>query len=209
MAGIITSQNTRRPLSSATATQDYRNAVYKQVDRSCVPHCRHREGGKEGGKGRGEGKKKSWERWKGKEGRDQKVRESSGKKTRQGPVYPQGPNHNYSHAEIVDICISMTQIMFAWTWKDCKKSKVGEVWWMSDWSLPPQSFLLYQRGLAFLSSCDGNESHTNTHIKVFYKNMTPLLVQRRTSPLWSYCLHANILLSILSTFVAPQGAGTS
>lgn len=51
MAGIITSQNTRRPLSSATATQDYRNAVYKQVDRSCVPHCRHREGEKEGGKG--------------------------------------------------------------------------------------------------------------------------------------------------------------
>lgn len=51
MAGIITSQNTRRPLSSATATQDYRNAVYKQVDLwSCVPHCRHREGRKEAGK---------------------------------------------------------------------------------------------------------------------------------------------------------------
>lgn len=51
--------------------------------------------------------------------------------------------------------------------------------------------------------------HQHTHKGFFYKNMTPLLVQRRTSPVWSYCLHANILLSILSTFVAPQGAGTS
>lgn len=44
MAGIITSQNTRGPPSSATATRDYRHTVYKQVDRSCVAHCRHREG---------------------------------------------------------------------------------------------------------------------------------------------------------------------
>lgn len=43
MAGIITSQNTRRPLSSVTATQHFHNALYKQVDRSCAPHCRHRQ----------------------------------------------------------------------------------------------------------------------------------------------------------------------
>lgn len=74
--------------------------------------------------------------------RDQKERERWEKKNRRGPVCLQGPNHNYSHAEILDICISMTQIMFAWTQKDCIKSKVEEVWWMSDWSLPPQSFIL-------------------------------------------------------------------
>lgn len=45
------------------------------------------------------------------------------KKARQGPVYPQGANHNYSYAKILDICISMTQIIFVCTWKDCKKVK--------------------------------------------------------------------------------------
>lgn len=44
MAGIITSQNTRWPLSSATATQHYHNALHKQVDRSCVPQRRNKEG---------------------------------------------------------------------------------------------------------------------------------------------------------------------
>lgn len=48
MAGIITSQNTRRPLSSATATQHYNNTFYRQVDRSCVPQRRDM---KEGGTG--------------------------------------------------------------------------------------------------------------------------------------------------------------
>lgn len=51
MAGIITSQNTQRPLSSATATQHYHNALWKQVDRSCVPQCRRMSGqGLDGGK---------------------------------------------------------------------------------------------------------------------------------------------------------------
>jgi len=44
MAGIITSQNTRWPLSSATATQHYHSVLHEQVDRSCVPQCRHTEG---------------------------------------------------------------------------------------------------------------------------------------------------------------------
>lgn len=43
----------------------------------------------------------------------------------------------------------------------------------------------------------------------FYTNMTPLLAQRRTSPLCLYCSHTKILLSMLSTFVAPQGAGAT
>lgn len=42
----------------------------------------------------------------------------------------------------------------------------------------------------------------------FYINMTSLLVQSRTSPVWFYCLHTKILLSMFLTFVAPQGAGT-
>lgn len=150
MAGIITSQNTLRPLSSATATQDYCNTVYKQVDRSCVPHCTDREGDRE---------KKVEERGRRNRGKnEEEKREWAQKKARRGPVYPQGANHNYSYAKILDICISMTQIMFAWTWKDCKRSKVRKVWWMSDWSLPPQS--LYQKGLAFLPLCYVQHPHT-------------------------------------------------
>lgn len=47
--------------------------------------------------------------------RDQKREAMLRGKETKGPVCPQGPHHNYSHAEILDICISMTQIMFAWT----------------------------------------------------------------------------------------------
>lgn len=52
MAGIITSQNTRGPLSSATAKQNYGTGLCEQADRSCVPLCRHKEG---------EGRKKSYQ----------------------------------------------------------------------------------------------------------------------------------------------------
>lgn len=97
------------------------------------------------GTGTGRGKERqSRERqeWVKEEIRDQKVSGSWEKSKWKDPVCPGGPKHNYSHAEILDICISMTQIMFAWTQKDCIKSKVEKVWWMSDWSLRLQSFLL-------------------------------------------------------------------
>lgn len=55
---------------------------------------------------------------------DKKLMESLEKS---GVVCLKGLYLNLSHVEILDICISMTQIMFAWAQKDCIKSKVGEV----------------------------------------------------------------------------------
>lgn len=72
---------------------------------------------------------------------------------------PAGQYRCLSHAEMLDICISLTQIIFARTWKNCKKSKVRPAWRISHWSLPPQSLRLYRRGLTFLPSCDCTESH--------------------------------------------------
>lgn len=45
MAGIITSQNTHGPLSSATAKQNYHTGLCEWGDRSCVPLCRRKEDG--------------------------------------------------------------------------------------------------------------------------------------------------------------------
>lgn len=81
--------------------------------------------------------------------------------------------------------------------KNCKKSKVGPAWWMSHWSLPPQSLRLYHRGLTFLLSCDCTESHIRRGSfmkKEKKKKLTntwcPLMVQRRTRALRVYCSHA-------------------
>ncbi len=106
----------------------------------CATLQTHGGRGREDRRGRAEKEKNLRERYEGKEGLYRKLR---GKEKGQGTVCFQGPNNNYSHVKILDICISMTQIMFAWTWKDCIKSEVGEEWWMSDWSLPPQSFLFF------------------------------------------------------------------
>lgn len=121
MAGIIKSQNTRRPPFPATATQDYQFTVHKQVDRSCVPHCRCvcvyvcvcGGGGVTG-----------------KEGKEQRVwdkRREGGTETKHhtaGPSSPPGSKSQLFSLGILDICVSMTQIMFARTWKDCRRSKV-------------------------------------------------------------------------------------
>lgn len=55
---------------------------------------------------------------------------------------PSGSKPQLLLLDTLDICVSMTQIMFAWTWKDCRKSKVRLVWWMLHWLVPPPSFFL-------------------------------------------------------------------
>lgn len=127
MAGIITSQNTRGPPSSATATRDYRHTVYKQVDRSCVAHCRHREGERN----RKDGKEK---------GNETEGKRTRNKAPRARPEFTSPPHHTQTHT--LDICVSVAQIMFAWTWDDYGKSKVGPVWWTVHWLAPPPSFFL-------------------------------------------------------------------
>lgn len=121
---------------------------------------------------------------------------------------PTGLYHRLPHAEMLDICVSLTQIIFARTWKYCKKSKVG----LSHWSLPPQSLRLHRRGLTFLPSYDCTESHIRRgsfmkkEKKEEKKNMTAFDGSEEDEAALVLLLTR---LSLLSTFVAPQGAATS
>lgn len=71
MAGIITSQNTHGPLSSATAKQNYHTGLCEWADRSCVPLCRRKEDG--GIKKKGAGGIMETMGWGEEERKDQKV----------------------------------------------------------------------------------------------------------------------------------------
>lgn len=162
MAGIITSQNTHRPPSSAPATQDYRYTVHKQVDRSCVPHCRFGDrirGKKESSRGN--------EIKEGKEGQKQST-------TQQAQVHPRVQITTVLIGHTWHLCLYDPDNV-CWTWKDCRKSKV----------MPPQSFFSDTTEMWHLRlPCNHITKRFNNLI--LFAQLDPIIIQTRMGFLYCY-----------------------
>lgn len=114
------------------------------------------DAGRVRGKCRMAEREESQKKWEERGVMRQKGRRNRNKAPNGRPEFNPGSKPQLFSLDTLDICVSMTQIMFAWTLKDCRKSKVRPAWWMLHWWVPPPSvFCTPQRPGAYQWTSQG------------------------------------------------------